>query len=114
MSGKPQKIPAAPTDYTTGYLAAYGIMTAIANRLKDGGSWHVRASLCQTGMWLTRLGLKLEQTKPSGFGNIIEIMTEIDSEWGSLTHLKPVVHLSKTPPKWDKPPVPLGFHEPKW
>ena len=114
MSGKPELIQAAATDYNTGYLAAYGTMAAIANRMEEGGSWHIQASLCQTGMWLTRLGATLDQTKASGLGNIEEIMTEINTEWGPLTHIKPVVQLLKTPAKWTKPPVPLGFHEPKW
>ncbi|MFW9866448.1 MAG: CoA transferase [Candidatus Thorarchaeota archaeon] len=112
--GKPQLIQAAATDYTTGYLAAYGIMKAIIKRSEEGGSWHVKTSLCQTAMWLTHLGPTLDETKASGFGNINEILADIDTEWGRLTYLKPVVHLSETPPKWARPPAPLGFHEPKW
>ena len=114
MNGKPELIQAAATDYTTGYLAAYGAMAAIANRMEEGGSWHIQASLCQTGMWLTRLGATMDQTKASGMGNIDEIMNEVNTSWGPLTHIKPVVQLFKTPAKWNKPPVPLGFHEPKW
>lgn len=114
QSGKPQLIQAAATDYTTGYLAAYGTMVAIANRIKEGGNWHVQASLCQTGMWLIRLGATLDQTKAAGMGKLDEIMTQVETEWGPLIHLKPVVKLSKTQPKWSVPPVPLGFHEPKW
>ncbi len=111
---KPQLIPAAPTDYTTGYLAAYGVMNALSRRAKDGGSWHVRASLCQTGMWLTRLGATLDTTSISGMGDITEIQEESDTQWGRLTHLKPVVQMSETPPKWSRPPVPLGTHVPEW
>ncbi len=47
-------------------------------------------------------------------GNLEDCMTQVETEWGPLIHLKPDVKLSKTPPKWIKPPVPLGFHEPKW
>ena len=51
----PRLLPAAATDYNTGYLAALGTMVALARRAREGGSWLVRASLSQTGMWLARL-----------------------------------------------------------
>ena len=49
--GPPVLIPAAACDYTTGFLAALGTMVALWRRSHEGGSYHVRASLCQTGMW---------------------------------------------------------------
>lgn len=52
----PVLIPAALCDYTTGYLAAWGVMAALARRAVEGGSWHIRASLCQTAMWVERAG----------------------------------------------------------
>src|SRR5262249_36485785 len=55
-SGSPRLAPAAVNDYTTGFLAAYGAMVALARRATEGGSWHVQASLCQTAMWYLRLG----------------------------------------------------------
>jgi hypothetical protein len=33
---------------------------------------------------------------------------------GRLRHLGPVTRLSETPPRWDRPTVPLGYHEPVW
>ena len=45
----PRLLPAAATDYNTGYLAALGTMVALARRAREGGSWLVRASLSQTG-----------------------------------------------------------------
>src|SRR5205823_6994928 len=44
---RPALLPAAACDYTTGYLAALGTMIALWRRSRDGGSYHVRASLCQ-------------------------------------------------------------------
>ena len=52
----PRHLPAQVLDYVTGYLAAFGAMTALARRAEDGGSYHVRLSLCQTARWLKRLG----------------------------------------------------------
>ena len=33
---------------------------------------------------------------------------------GPIRHLRPVIRLSKTPPYWSRPPVPLGTHPPAW
>ena len=52
--GPPVLIPAAACDYTTGSLAALGTMVALWRRSHEGGSYHVRASLSQTGMWFAR------------------------------------------------------------
>ena len=49
----PALVPAAACDYTTGYLAALGTMAALWRRAHEGGSYHVRASLCQTARWFT-------------------------------------------------------------
>ena len=49
----PTLLPAAACDYTTGYLAALGTMAALWRRAQEGGSYHVRASLCQTAGWFT-------------------------------------------------------------
>jgi hypothetical protein len=37
-----------------------------------------------------------------------------DTPVGRLHHLGPVVRLSETPPRWARPSVPLGSHEPVW
>src|SRR5579864_3123843 len=54
--GVPRLAPVAVNDYSTGYLAAYGAMMALARRTTEGGSWHVQVSLSQTCMWYQRLG----------------------------------------------------------
>lgn len=53
---RPMLLPAAACDYTTGYLAAYGILLALTRRAREGGSYHVRVSLCQSGMFIHRQG----------------------------------------------------------
>ena len=37
-----------------------------------------------------------------------------DTPVGRLQHLAPVLQLSETPPRWARPTVPLGYHEPVW
>ena len=50
--GDPRLVPAAPCDYTTGYLAACGAMMALTRRMREGGSYHVRLLLSRTAMWI--------------------------------------------------------------
>src|SRR3954471_10267378 len=53
---EPMPLPAQALDHATGYLMALGAMTALKRRATEGGSWHVRCSLAQTGHWLRHLG----------------------------------------------------------
>jgi crotonobetainyl-CoA:carnitine CoA-transferase CaiB-like acyl-CoA transferase len=112
--GPPRLIPAAATDYTTGYLAAFGAMMALARRAVEGGSWLVRASLSQTGMWLTRLGADLDPEAAAGLGDVASRLTTTDTAWGRLTHLAPAEEMEHTPPHWALPPAPLGSHPAAW
>ncbi len=111
---RPRLLPAAATDYTTGYLAALGTIVALARRAREGGSYHVRVSLSRTGMWLQSLG----RTENSGQGATEEMvapaMIDSDTPRGKLYHLGPVLELSETQPRWELPTVPLGTHEPVW
>jgi crotonobetainyl-CoA:carnitine CoA-transferase CaiB-like acyl-CoA transferase len=112
--GLPRLAPAAATDYTTGALAAYGALEALARRATEGGSWHVRASLCQTGMWLTRLGPRLDAEAATGLGDPADLQIRSDTVWGPLTHLAPALTMERTPPRASLPPAPLGHHAPEW
>lgn len=112
----PRLIGAAATDYTTGYLAALGVMSALKRRALEGGSYHVRASLCQTANWLYSFGL-FDRDMPlpeMDFGLAKPWMTRSESGFGPLHHLGPILQMSETPPRWDQPTVPLGTHEAKW
>ena len=111
--GPPVLIPAAACDYTTGYLAALGTMAALWRRSHEGGSYHVRASLCQTGMWFAREP-RVDRTKASGFGDIEPFLVTTDTAFGRLRHLAPVAWMSATPPQWALPTTPLGVHPPDW
>jgi crotonobetainyl-CoA:carnitine CoA-transferase CaiB-like acyl-CoA transferase len=112
--GAPRLIPAAACDYTTGYLAAYGVMVALGRRAIEGGSWHVRASLCQTAMWFERLGATCDPAAASGIGDAGDLVTQTETPFGRLTHLVSALRMSVTPPLWTLPTVPLGAHAPEW
>lgn len=114
VADQPTLIPAAACDYTTGYLAAYGVMTALARRATEGGSYHVRASLAQTGMWLNRVGATCDPATAAGIGDPSDLMQTTETASGPLTHLRPITRLSETPPRWSRPSPPLGAHEPVW
>lgn len=113
----PKLLPAAANDYTTGYLAAYGILLALARRAVEGGSYHVRASLCQSGMFIYRQGDVGYQADPdmdlSG-AELAPLLVESQPAYGRVRHLGPVVRMSETPPHWDKPTPVLGADRPEW
>lgn len=111
---RPERMPAAACDYTTGYLAALGTLVALERRAREGGSYHVRASLAQSGMWFTRLGPVCDPAAASGPGNTDDLTVETDTAWGRLRHLAPAIELSETPAYWARPPAPLGSHPAAW
>ena len=114
---RPHLLPAAACDYTTGYLAAFGVLVALARRAVEGGSWHVRVSLCQTGMLIHRQGL-LDHA-PSGLDLA---PTELDAlriessppHLGPLRHLGPILRMSQTPAHWTRPTPRLGGDPAQW
>jgi crotonobetainyl-CoA:carnitine CoA-transferase CaiB-like acyl-CoA transferase len=110
----PVRMPVAACDYTTGYLAALGTLVALGRRAREGGSYHVRASLVQSGMWFARLGPICDPAQASGPGDQSDLTIETDTAWGRLRHLKPAIDLSETPAYWERPPVPLGTHAAAW
>jgi crotonobetainyl-CoA:carnitine CoA-transferase CaiB-like acyl-CoA transferase len=114
----PALVPAAACDYTTGYLAALGTMAALWRRAHEGGSYHVRASLCQTAGWFTRLPTQAATgpaaSAASDFGDTASYLVRSDTPYGRLTHLAPVARLARTPSRWDVPTSPIGTHLPAW
>jgi crotonobetainyl-CoA:carnitine CoA-transferase CaiB-like acyl-CoA transferase len=111
--GEPQLVPAAPCDYVTGYLAALGALAALRRRAHEGGSYLVRASLCQTGSWLEGLPTG-DPTTATGLSGRADLAIETTTPQGKLIHLPPVARLSATPPRWDRPSPPLGADPPVW
>ncbi|HLZ02457.1 MAG TPA: CoA transferase [Bradyrhizobium sp.] len=112
----PKELPAQMLDHAAGYLMAFGAMMALARQKREGGSWHVRVSLAQTGRWLWNLGrvangfaqpdLKEETVSP--------FMEDVPSGFGALRAVRHSAILSKTPASWARPAVPLGTHEAEW
>ena len=117
--GSPQFYPVSAIDYLTGYLMAFGGLVALSRRVREGGSWLVRVSLAQTGRWLVERGqvpeIELKDVPNEFTAEELDRWSMVsDTPVGRLDHLRPVVRLSETPPYWDRPTVPLGYHEPVW
>jgi crotonobetainyl-CoA:carnitine CoA-transferase CaiB-like acyl-CoA transferase len=109
-AGAPKLLPCSAIDYVSGYLMAFGAMVALARRAKEGGSWRVRVALARVGKWIVDRG----RVDPTTAAELEGPTMETRSPAGVITHLKPVVEMSETPPFWARPPVPLGTHPPQW
>jgi hypothetical protein len=100
-------------DHASGYLMAFATAAAKARQLQEGGSWHVRVSLAQTGHWLRSLG-----RVASGFA-VAEpdrqpFLETYPSGFGSLVAVRSTPQLSRTSARWSRPSAPPGTHAPVW
>ncbi|QIG98673.1 MULTISPECIES: CoA transferase [unclassified Bradyrhizobium] len=112
----PKELPAQMLDHATGYFMAFGAMMARARQAREGGSWHVRVSLAQTGRWLWNLGrleaglatadLKVDAVQP--------FIEQLPSGFGTLSSVRHAAVLSRTPAHWSRPAMPLGSHPPEF
>jgi hypothetical protein len=112
----PKELPAQMLDHASGYLMAFGAMMARVRQSREGGSWHVRVSLAQTGRWLWNLGrvpdgLATGDLKGDAVRPFIE---QIPSGFGPLSAVSHSAVLSKTGAFWARPAMPLGSHPPQW
>lgn len=117
MGEPPRHLPAQALDYVSGYLMAFGAMLALARRARDGGSYLVRVSLCQTAQWVHGLGRLAGEPRDwpdPRIEDIADLLTDSVTPHGRLRHLAPVARLSETPARWSRPSVPLGTHPPRW
>jgi len=112
---KPTELPCQELDHATGYLLAFAAMTALKRRAIEGGSWHVRCSLAQTGHWFRNLG-RIAGTACADpkFDDVRDCLEDSDSGFGRLTAVRHAAVLSETPAHWTRPSVPLGSHRPAW
>ena len=91
-------------------------LLALARRARDGGSYHVQVSLCQSGMFIYRQG-KTEFDAPDinlSDAELDALRAESETADGKLRHLGPVLRLSETEPHWSHPTPVLGGHAAEW
>lgn len=112
----PKELPAQMLDHATGYFMAFGAMMAKARQAREGGSWHVKVSLAQTGRWLWKLGRMANGLEIRDFTGevVMPFIEEVASGFGALRSVRHSAVLSKTPAFWARPAMPLGSHPPQW
>jgi crotonobetainyl-CoA:carnitine CoA-transferase CaiB-like acyl-CoA transferase len=112
----PKELPAQILDHAAGYLMAFGAMMARARQSREGGSWHVRVSLAQTGRWLWNLGRVADGFATADLKDdaVAPFMEEGPSGFGALRAVAHSAVLSRTPAYWARPAKPLGSHPPQW
>jgi crotonobetainyl-CoA:carnitine CoA-transferase CaiB-like acyl-CoA transferase len=113
-TGRPALLPNVANDYVTGYLGALGAACALRRRAVEGGSWHVRVSLCQTAQWLRDFAPVRDAASCPEFAVPDDWFASRLTAWGLLRHLAPVARLTGTPAAWETPPVPLGSDSAQW
>ena len=113
---RPGLLPAAACDYVTGYLGAYGVLLALGRRAREGGSYQVRVSLCQSGMFIYRQGQNEYPDTDMGLTDqeLDALRIRSESESGPLRHIGPVLKMSETQPHWSRPTPVLGGDAAKW
>ena len=112
----PKALPCQALDHGSGYLLAFGAMTALHRRALEGGSWLVQVSLAGTGRWIRDVG-----RVPHGLAapaptreDTADLMEESASGFGPLRAVRHAAVLSETPAFWARPAVPLGTNSPAW
>lgn len=112
----PKALPCQALDHGSGYLLAFGALTALTRRMREGGSWHVQVSLARTGRWIRDLGrveggLALPTPNADSIADLMEVS---ESGWGRLHSVRHAADLAVTPASWDRPSMPLGTHAAAW
>jgi crotonobetainyl-CoA:carnitine CoA-transferase CaiB-like acyl-CoA transferase len=117
-AGRPALTPVYLCDFLTGFLGGFGAMLALARRAREGGSYHVEVSLCQSAMLVQRQGL-LEgfdgaegRLRPDEFDSYA--VTDDATAYGDLKSLGPVIRMSETPPRWSTTTPALGSSPAVW
>jgi len=112
----PKELPAQALDHGSGQLMAAAAMLARARQAREGGSWHVRVSLAQTGRWLFRLGRVpngLAAPDP-GLDDVQDRLEDSDSAFGRLRAVRHAAELSETPAYFARGAERLGASPLEW
>ncbi len=112
-SPDPKPLPMQILDYATGHLMAFAAATALRRQALEGGSWHVRLSLAQTGHWIRNLG-RLENGFAVARPDRAPYLETAASGFGELVALRHSAQLERTPGRWARPSMPPGTHPPIW
>jgi CoA-transferase family III len=112
-TSEPKPLPMQILDYATGHLMAFATSAALRRQAIEGGSWHVRLSLAQTGHWIRNLG-RIENGFAITRPNREPYLETAKSGFGELQALSHSAQLARTPTYWARPSMPPGTHPPIW
>lgn len=110
---QPRAMPVQILDYATGFLMAFALQATLLRQWREGGSWHVRLSLAQTGQWLRSLGRVdhgLALAMPSADGHL----ASSPSGWGELAAVPHAARFAESLVGAERPSVQPGTHAPRW
>ncbi|MEU7213122.1 CoA transferase [Streptomyces sp. NPDC044989] len=108
----PGALPAQALDHGTGYLLAAGVLRALTEQHRTGGTRLVRLALTQTAHWLVH-DLAPAPGEEESF-DAENWLTETDSPMGRLRHALPPVSYDGGPVNWARPPGLWGTDAPVW
>ena len=111
--GKPRPMPVQILDHASGYLIAFCAAAALLRQQREGGSWHVRLSLAQTGHWLRSLG-RVENGLAATTPDRAPYLESSVSGFGELRAFRHSAELENTPAKCVLPSMPPGSHAMRW
>ena len=112
-SAEPKALPMQILDYATGHLMAFAATTALRRQALEGGSWHVKVSLAQTGHWLRSLG-RIEDGFSIDRPKVTPFIETAMSGFGELAAIAHSAKFSRTPTRWARLSMPPGTHAPEW
>jgi crotonobetainyl-CoA:carnitine CoA-transferase CaiB-like acyl-CoA transferase len=112
-SPDPKPLPMQILDYATGHLMAFAAAAALRRQALEGGSWHVRLSLAQTGRWIRNLG-RVENGFAIARTDRTPYLETTATGFGELVALRHSAQLERTPTRWARPSMPPGTHPPIW
>lgn len=107
-------------DFIVSWLAAAGVIEALARRAKEGGSYRVHVSLCRTALWLMSLGIfdkKFVEEVAGTSGLHEEKMPELftaKTPLGEYQGYTDQVKMSVLKEEYNPVLVPRGSSVPKW
>lgn len=109
----PGALPAQLLDHATGYLAAAGVLLALADQRRAGGTPHVRLSLAGTAAWL--LGLPRHAGSPDvPEADPRPFVEEVEASVGRLTLASPPGTVDGRALHWPGPPPAFGAAAARW
>ncbi|MEU3844502.1 CoA transferase [Streptomyces sp. NPDC028635] len=113
-AGEPGTLPAQALDHGTGYLLAAGVLRAVTEQTRQGGSRCVRLALARTAAWLTDGSFDAPAGSHATYEGPGEWLAEADSALGRLRYARPAVSFAGGPADWARPSGPWGADPARW